>query len=61
MKTNVLLVAGAVSLLFSGCWPIFETEYPDIEVARLPSGKTVSVSFSGFEVELQKYVPVSTA
>ena len=58
MKINTLLVAGAISLLFAGCWTVSETEYPDVEVARMPKGKAVSVSFSGFEVELQKFVPV---
>ena len=58
MKTNILLIAGAVSLLVAGCWTVSESEYPDVEVAKLPAGKTASVSFSGFEVELQKYVPV---
>ena len=58
MKINTLFAAVSVSLLISGCWTVSETEFPDVEVARLPAGKTVSVSLSGFEVELQKYVPV---
>ena len=58
MKINTLLVVGFISALLSGCWTVSETEYPDVEVARLPPGKAASVSFSGFEVELQKYVPV---
>ena len=58
MKINTLLAAGSVSLLFAGCWTVSETEYPDVEAARLPAGKAASVSFSGFEVELQKFVPV---
>ena len=58
MKTNTLLVVVSVSFILSGCWTVSETEYPDVEVARLPAGKAVSVSLSGFEVELQKYVPV---
>ena len=58
MKINTLFAAVSASFLFSGCWTVSETEYPDVEVARLPAGKATSVSFSGFEVELQKYVPV---
>ena len=58
MKTNNFLFVASVSILLSGCWTVSETEYPDVEVARLPAGKTMSVSFSGFEVELQKYVPI---
>ena len=58
MKTNKLLFAGAITVFFTGCWTVSETEYPDVEVAGLPAGKTASVSFSGFEVELQKYTPV---
>lgn len=58
MKINTLLAAVSVSFLFSGCWTVSETEYPDFEATRLPAGKTASVSFSGFEVDLQKYVPV---
>ena len=58
MKINTLFVVASASLAFSGCWTVSETEYPDVEVARLPAGKAASVSFSGFEVELQKYVPV---
>ena len=58
MKTNTLFAAGAISILFAGCWTVSETEYPDVEVARLPAGKATSVSFSGFEVDLQRYVPV---
>lgn len=58
MKTNTLLIAVSVSFIFSGCWTISESEYPDVEAARLPAGKAVSVSLSGFEVDLQKYVPV---
>ena len=45
-------------LVLSGCWTVSETEYPDVEVAKLPAGKAASVSFSGFEVDLQKFVPV---
>ena len=58
MKINTLLVAGSIAVLLAGCWTVSETEYPDVEVARLPAGKATSVSFSGFEVDLQKYVPV---
>ena len=58
MKINTLLFAGSVSLILSGCWTVSETEFPDVEVARLPAGKTMSVAFSGFEVDLQKYVPI---
>ena len=58
MKINTCLAACSVSLLFSGCWTVSETEYPDVEVTRLPAGKTASVSLSGFEVDLQRYVPV---
>ena len=58
MKINAFLFITSVSILLSGCWTVSETEYPDVEVARLPAGKTASVSFSGFEVELQKYVPI---
>ena len=58
MKINTLLAAGSLALSFSGCWTVSETEYPDVEVARLPAGKSVSVSLSGFEVDLWKYVPV---
>ena len=58
MKINTCLAACSVSLLFSGCWTVSETEYPDVEVTRLPAGKAASVSLSGFEVDLQKYVPV---
>ena len=58
MKINTLLFAGSFSLILSGCWTVSETEFPDVEVARLPAGKTISVSFSGFEVGLQNYVSV---
>ena len=58
MKINTLSVVASVSLLITGCWTVSEPEFPDVEVARLPAGKTASVSLSGFEVELQKYVPV---
>ena len=58
MKINAFLFITSVAILLSGCWTVSETEYPDVEVARLPAGKTASVSFSGFEVELQKYVPI---
>ena len=58
MKTNTLLVVGAFSALFAGCWTISETEYPDLEVARLPKGKTVSVAFDGFAAEVPRYWPV---
>ena len=58
MKINTFLVAALASSLFSGCWTVSETEYPDLEVTRLPAGKTASVSLSGFEVDLQRYVPV---
>ena len=58
MKINTCLAACSVCLLFSGCWTVSETEYPDVEVTRLPAGKAASVSLSGFEVDLQKYVPV---
>ena len=58
MKINTLLFAVPVSFLFTGCWTVSETEFPDVEVTRLPAGRTASVSLSGFEVDLQKYVPV---
>ena len=58
MKTKTLVIAGTISLLFAGCWTVSEPEFPEVEVSRLPAGKTASVSLSGFGVELQKYVPV---
>ena len=58
MKINTLSVVASVSLLFTGCWTVSEPEFPEAEVTRLPAGKTVSVSLSGFSVDLQKYVPV---
>lgn len=58
MKINTLSVVASVSLLISGCWTVSEPEFSDVEVTRLPPGKTASVSLSGFEVDLQKYVPV---
>ena len=58
MKINTLSVVTSISLLITGCWTVSEPEFPDVEVTRLPAGKTASVSLSGFEVELQKYVPV---
>ena len=58
MKNYTLLAAGFSALLITGCWTVSETEYPDVEVAKLPTGRATSVSFSGFEVDLQKYVPV---
>lgn len=58
MKISTLLVVGAISLALTGCWTVSETEYPDVQVTRLSPGKTASVSFSGFEVDLQKYVSV---
>ena len=58
MKTNTLLVASVFSILFAGCWTISETEYPNVEVARLPKGKTVSVAFDGFAADVRKYMPV---
>ena len=58
MKINTLSVVASVSLLIAGCWTVSEPEFPEVEVTRLPAGKTASVSLSGFEVELRKYVPV---
>ena len=58
MKANTFLVVGAFSALFAGCWTISETEYPDVEVARLSRGKTVSVAFDGFAADVPKYWPV---
>ena len=58
MKINTFAFVASVSLLITGCWTVSEPEFPDVEVSRLPAGKTASVSLSGFEVELRKYVPV---
>ena len=33
MKINTFLVIASVAFLFSGCWTVSETEYPDVEVA----------------------------
>ena len=58
MKINTLLALGSISAVLSGCWTVSETEYPDVEVTRLPAVNATSVSLSGFEVDLQRYVPV---
>lgn len=58
MKTSALLVTGAFTILFAGFGTISETEYPNLEVARLSKGKTVSVAFDGFAADVRKYVPI---
>ena len=58
MKTNTLLAWVTFAALFAGCWTISETEYPDLEVVRLPEGKSVSVAFDGFSADVRKYVCV---
>lgn len=58
MKTSALLVTGAFTILFAGCWTLSETEYPNLEVARLPNGKTVRVAFDGFAADVRKHVPI---
>lgn len=58
MKTSALLVTGAFTILFAGFGTISETEYPNLEVARLPKGKTVSVAFDGFAAGVWKHVPI---
>ena len=58
MKTSALLVTGAFAILFAGFGTISETEYPNLEVARLPNGKTVSVAFDGFAADVWKHVPI---
>jgi hypothetical protein len=58
MKTSALLITGAFTILFAGFGTISETEYPNLEVARLPNGKTVSVAFDGFAADVWKHVPI---
>ena len=58
MKTSALLVTGAFTILFAGFGTISETEYPNLEVARLSKGKTVSVAFDGFAADVRKHVPI---
>lgn len=58
MKTSALLVTGAFTILFAGFGTISETEYPNLEVARLPNGKTVRVAFDGFAADVRKHVPI---
>ena len=58
MKANLFSSVVSMSVLLVGCWTVSETEYPDVEVTRLPAGKTASVSLSGFEAKLEKYMPV---
>lgn len=58
MKTSALLVAGAFTILFAGFGTISEPEYPNLEVARLSNGKTVSVAFDGFAADVWKHVPI---
>lgn len=58
MKTSALLVTGAFTILFAGFGTISETEYPNLEVARLPNGTTVSAAFDGFAADVRKHVPI---
>lgn len=59
MKISNLVVLGSLSLVLSGCWTLSETEYPEVAIERLPTGKTVAVSLVGFEADVQKYVPIA--
>lgn len=56
MKTNALLITGAFTILFAGFGTISETEYPNLEVARLSNGKTMPVAFDGFAADVRKHV-----
>ena len=59
MKIYNFAVVSVALFLLAGCWTVSETEYPEvsaISIAKLPAGKNLSVSLSGFDVKLQKYV-----
>ena len=58
MKIKLLVLSCACVALFSGCWTLSETEYPETKIDRVPAGKKVSVYFDGFDAPAQEYVPV---
>lgn len=58
MKINTLLYAGAISLLFTGCWTVSETEFKDVEVTPVPAGKTIKVKLDNYRTGVYNYVPV---
>ena len=58
MKVNTLLVAGAVSVVFTGCWTVSETEYPVVDVTQAPAGAPIKVRLENYRTGVYNYVPV---
>ena len=58
MKTNTLVVTVLSAVFLSGCWTLSETEFPTVDVAQAPAGKTVKVRFENYRSGINRYVPV---
>lgn len=57
-RMTMLLSAACSAVLLAGCFTVHHSEYPEVQMSRLPEGKRMSVQLTGFEAALTTYVPV---
>ena len=56
MKKTIACLSMAV--LFAGCFTLHQSEYPQVQMSRVPAGKTITVRVSGFDATLTEYIPI---
>jgi hypothetical protein len=57
MKNKIFFIASAM-LLFTGCFTISETPFPEVVSTSLDPNKNLSVQISGFDATVTTYIPV---
>lgn len=48
----------SMAMLFAGCFTLHQAEYPQVQMTRVPAGKTISARVAGFEATLTEYIPI---
>lgn len=58
IKTAIIILTCAAA--FAGCFTVHHSEFPEVEMTRLPEDHEVRVALSGFEATVTSYLPVNT-
>ena len=48
----------SMAIFFAGCFTLHQAEYPEVQMTRVPEGKTISARVAGFEATLTEYIPI---
>jgi hypothetical protein len=56
MKNIILAIV--IAVVAAGCFTLHQAEYPQVQMSRVPEGKSISARVAGFEATLTEYIPV---